>query len=148
MKNLSKKILSIICVFAFCVSLSITAFASESANSLADSDTGVNVMEVTGYARLLTVGPYEAFNGSKTFTVKPAKGHHLTVQANVSTSPVTIKAKKKGALFYSKTITVPADGKSHTYKMISNCNGKDYVVTYQCNGLARFISYICQTQYN
>ena len=99
------------------------------------------------FATLLQVGPYDVFNGNKIFTVTPEKDHQLTVQVKTEGAEITVKAKKSGALFYSASVTIPPDGKVHTYKLIDKCNGGDYDVLFQSNGVATFIAYILQTQY-
>ena len=145
-KNLSKKLLAVLCAFVLCLSLSTTAFAQNTPQVTKATESKLS--NARGYATLLKVGPYYAFNGSKSFTVTPQKGHNLTVQVNTTGSEVTVKAKKVGSLFYESSVTVPPDGSTHTYKMINNCNGGNYQVTFQSNGVATFSATISQTQYN
>lgn len=150
MKKISKRLLSVLCALTLCCALPMTTFAQSTTETSTDVETTSDELVVTpkSFATLLQVGPIYGFNGHKSYFVRPEAGHHLTVQVNAQGSEITVKAKKKGALLYSSSVTVPPDGSTHTYKMISNCNGGEYEVNFQTNGVATLVAFVSQTQYN
>lgn len=150
MKKLSNRILLVFCALILICTFTVTTFAQNATKTSTDVETTSNELVVTprSYATLLQVGPIIGFNGQKSYFVRPASGHNLTVQVNTQGSEITVKAKKKGDLFYTSSVTIPPDGSTHTYKMISNCDGAEYEVNFQTNGVATFVTTISQTQYN
>ena len=133
---LSKKashLLIMLMVVAMCLSLSVSAFATEPISTEA-VPVDYNDTQIYSVGSVSIDHKKNPVRGSAIYRICPYKGEVLKLLINNNINPdssaITVKVTKNGGWWASKTITIPRGQDVTEYTLIDNCNGEVYTVEF------------------
>lgn len=131
-----------------CLSLSVTAFASEAPYAVV-SETDMNSASTSTSPRAVDVlisTDGLKLSGSVPFKPHPSKGKNLKLTMACVGKPVKVTVKEEGKSSIIKSFTVTQSSGTKTYNLVNNCSGKAYVVTLNSSS-STVVAVFFQTEY-
>ncbi len=132
-----------------CLSLSMTAFASEASSYAVVPVDGANSASASISPRAVDVlisTDGLKLSGSVPFKPHPSKGKNLKLTMACVGNPVKVTVKEEGKSSTIKSFTVTQASGTKTYDLVNNCSGKAYVVTLSSSS-STVVAVFFQTEY-